>query len=106
MLANRSQLLRPMVMATGIPTGTAKPTRRPQKPSPATKVSCPTSQHEWQPSPCAGFVVSQVNRLTPFGLALFGRKETRVLGALTVLAIDFDCILVDMMAGVRRFSWI
>jgi hypothetical protein len=31
-------------------------------------------------------------------LALFGRKGTRILGALTVLAIDFDCILVDMMA--------
>src|SRR6266850_4087074 len=31
-------------------------------------------------------------------LALFGEKGTQILGALTVLAIDFDCILVDMMA--------
>lgn len=31
-------------------------------------------------------------------VALFGRKGTRILGTLTVLAIDFDCILVDMMA--------
>jgi hypothetical protein len=44
----------------------------------------------------SGFVI----RFSPIMilLALFGRKGTRILGALTVLAIDFDCILVDMMA--------
>ena len=31
-------------------------------------------------------------------LAILGRKGTRILAALTVLAIDFDCIMVDMMA--------
>jgi hypothetical protein len=31
-------------------------------------------------------------------LALFGRKGTRIPTALAVVAIDFDCLLVDMMA--------
>jgi hypothetical protein len=31
-------------------------------------------------------------------LALLGRKGTRIPTALAVVAIDFDCLLVDMMA--------
>ena len=31
-------------------------------------------------------------------LALLGQRGTRILGTLTVLAIDFDCVMVDMMA--------
>jgi hypothetical protein len=31
-------------------------------------------------------------------LALLGRKGTRILAALSVLAIAYDCLLIDMMA--------
>ncbi len=41
-----------------------------------------------------------VIRCSPFMilLALLGRKRMRIFAALTVLAIDFDCLQVDMMA--------
>jgi hypothetical protein len=41
-----------------------------------------------------------VVRLTPvfLMLAAFGRKRTRILSFLWVVAINFDCLMVDMMA--------
>ena len=63
-------------------------------------IPCDVDRFGWECVARWRFFSAFVVRLTPLFLMLatIGRKGTRILSVLWVIAVNFDCLMVDMMA--------